>query len=292
VAVGIANRRDGSREIALAYEVRGDPSADRRVLLVAGGQQLVGWPTSLLDALTARGYAVAIFDNRDVGLSTHLDDVTADLKSIGSGTASAPYLVADLAADALAVLDALGWDTAIVLGVSLGGMIAQQIAIAAPQRVQALVSVMSTTGDRSIGRPRPGVMSQLVNAPPPEREAYLEHQRRTWRAIGSPAFPPDDADLRQRAAAAFDRAYDPRGVGRQFGAILGSPDRTSALRALRLPALVVHGSDDPLVDVSGGIATAHALAGSTLLVIPGMGHDLPAAIVPQLVDAVDAVVAR
>lgn len=291
-ASGRARHDSAGRPIELAFELYGDPAAGTRLLLIQGlGQQLVAWPPSLLAALTERGYAVAVYDNRDVGLSTHLDDLVADLKGIRNGTARAPYLVADLARDAIAVLDALDWQSAIVLGGSLGGMIAQQVAIDFPDRVRALVSVMSTTGDRSVGRPAPGLMSVLTAAPPAERAAYIDHVVRVARTIGSPAFPTPDAEQRERAAAAFDRAYDPRGTGRQFGAILSAPDRTPALRTLRIPALVVHGDADRLVDVSGGRATAAAVAGATLLVIAGMGHDLPEPVWPRVLDALDVVAA-
>lgn len=288
-----ARRTDAGRDLEFAYEMRGSDTAAKRLLLIHGlGQQLVGWPAGWLDALVERGYLVAVFDNRDVGLSTHLDDVRADLKGIGTGSAKAPYLVSDLAADAVAVLDALGWVTANVLGVSLGGMIAQQVAISAPERVRTLTSIMSTTGDRALGRPKPGTMSLLVAAAPAERAAHLDHQVAVWRAVGSPAYPASEDELRARAGAAFDRSYDPRGAGRQFGAILASPDRTAELREVRIPSLVVHGEDDPLVDVSGGKATAAALSVSgtaELLVLPGMGHDLPRQLWPVILDALDAV---
>ncbi|HVV31422.1 MAG TPA: alpha/beta fold hydrolase [Mycobacteriales bacterium] len=272
-------------DIRLVYEVHGDVERGRPLLLICGlGQQLVGWHPDLLAALVDRGHAVAIFDNRDVGLSTHLDGVPVDFKAIRSG-APAPYLVADMAADAHAVLTAVGWSSAHVAGGSLGGMIAQAVAIAVPERVRSLISVMSTTGDRAVGRPAPGMMSILVDAPPPEREAYLEHQVRIGRQLGSPVYPAPEQELRAAAARAYDRAFDPRGVGRQFGAILGSPDRTAALQALRVPALVIHGRADRLVDVSGAEATAAALH-ARLLVLDGMAHDLPRPLWPQLLQAI------
>lgn len=273
-------------DIALCYETHGDTASGVPLLLVHGlGQQLTGWRPDLLKALVEKEFTVAVFDNRDVGLSTHLDGVKADLKAIGSGAAQPPYLVADLAADALAVMDAVGWDSAHVAGVSMGGMIAQQVAIDAPRRVRSLTSVMSTTGDRAVGRPQPGTLSLLVTAPPPDREGYIAHQLATWRTIGSPGYPTPEMELREAAEIAFDRAFDPRGTGRQFGAILASPDRTEGLRGLRVPALVVHGEDDPLVDISGGKATAAAIPGARGMYFPGMGHDLPRQLWPQFINA-------
>jgi pimeloyl-ACP methyl ester carboxylesterase len=279
--------------VTLAYQVHGDPAAGVPLLMVSGlGQQLVAWHPALLAELVDRGYAVAVFDHRDVGLSTHLDELRVDLGAVRDGRSAPPYAMAELARDAEAVLDAVGWTAAHVLGVSMGGMVAQQLAIAAPSRVRSLCSIMSTTGDRDVGRPRPGTFRVLVESPPPEREAAAQHALTVARLIGSPGYPAPAEEVLARARVAFDRAFDPRGTGRQFAAILGSPDRTAALAGVRTPTLVVHGADDPLVDVSGGRATAAAIAGAELLVLAGMGHDLPRPLWPRILTELDALTRR
>lgn len=276
--------------VSLEYEIHGDPAGGRPLLLIAGlGQQLVIWPGALLRELAGRGYAVAVFDHRDVGRSTHLDGVRVDLAAIGSGRAAPPYTIADLAGDAVAVLDAAGWPAAHLLGISMGGMVAQQVALDHPERALSLTSVMSSTGSREVGRPTPGAFRAVLSAPPDGPEGAAEHALALARRIGSPRYPADPRDVRDRAVAAYRRGHDPRGVGRQFAAILGSPDRTGLLGRLRLPALVVHGAEDPLVDPSGGEATAAAIPGARLLILPGMGHDLPPQLWPELLDALDEV---
>lgn len=280
-------------DIEVSYEVVGDTGSGIPLLLVHGlGMQLVGWSPDLLDFLVERGYAVVVFDNRDVGLSTHLTDVRPDVLAAIHGTGTPPYLLADMAGDALAVLDAAGLPEVHVLGVSMGGMIAQQLAIDAPARVRSLTSIMSTTGDRSVGKARAEALPALLTPPPADRAGYLEHSVTTARTVGSPGFAFDEAGVRARAEASFDRAYDPMGTGRQLAAIGGSPDRTPGLRSLGMPALVVHGVDDPLVEISGGRATAAAIHGAQWLEIEGMGHDLPVEVWPRVLDALDAVVAR
>jgi pimeloyl-ACP methyl ester carboxylesterase len=275
-------------EVELEAAVRGELESGVPLLLICGlAQQLIMWPRRLLMMLGRRGYAVITFDNRDVGLSTHLHGRRSDLLSISNGTAPPPYRLSDMAADACAVLDAVGVESAHVLGVSMGGMIAQQMAIDAPTRVRSLISVMSTTGDRSVGRPEPGMLSLLMADPGATREEYAKHQLALSRAIGSRVHLQDEAEIRVAAGRAFDRAYDPRGVGRQFGAIQGSGDRTAALRLLEIPTLVIHGFQDPLVTPSGGEATAAAIPGARLLLVEEMGHDVPEPLWPSIFDAVE-----
>ena len=275
-------------EVELECAVRGELGSDRPLLLICGlGEQLINWPRRLLTMLGRRGYAVITFDNRDVGLSTHLHGRRSDLLGISNGTAPPPYRLSDMAADACAVLDAVAVESAHVLGDSMGGMIAQQMAIDAPARVRSLISVMSTTGDRAVGRPEPGMISLLMADPGATREEYTKHQLVLARSIGSRVHLRDESEIRVAAGRAFDRAYDPRGVGRQFGAIQGSGDWTAALRSLEIPTLVVHGVQDPLVAPSGGEATAAAIPGARLLLVDEMGHDLPEPLWPSIFDAVD-----
>jgi len=277
-------------EIDLAYETFGDPS-DPAVLLVMGlATQMLGWPDALCTGLAERGHHVIRFDNRDIGLSTHLSDApAADVMALMAGdTSSASYRLSDMAADAVGLLDALGIESAHVVGASMGGMIAQTVAIEHPERVRTLTSIMSTTGDPSVGAPTPAAMGALLAPPPTTRDGAIEGTVAAYRVIGSPAYPFDEAELRERAGIAYDRGHDPAGVSRQLAAILASGDRTAKLRELAVPTLVIHGDRDVLVQPSGGEATAAAIPGAEHVVIEGMGHDLPAALVPELVDRIAA----
>jgi pimeloyl-ACP methyl ester carboxylesterase len=227
------------------------------------------------------------FDNRDVGLSTHLHDAPAPdvLAALQGDFASASYRLEDMAEDAAGLLDALHLPAAHVVGASMGGMIAQTIAVAHPDRVLSLTSIMSTPGPR-IGPPRQGAMAALLAAPATSRQEAVESAVAAYRVIGSPGYPLDEAWLREVAGTAYDRGYDPQGVGRQLVAIKASGDRTEALRSLRVPTLVVHGEDDPLVQVEGGRATAAAVPDAELLTFPGMGHNLPRELWPPIVAAI------
>jgi pimeloyl-ACP methyl ester carboxylesterase len=193
-----------------------------------------------------------------------------------------------MAGDAAGLLDALGIESAHVLGVSMGGMIAQSLAIGHPTRVRTMISIMSTTGDRSVGQPSPEAIGALLVPPPADRDAAIDMSVKTWQVIGSPGFPFHEDRIRAGAAAAYDRAIHPAGVARQLVAILSSPDRTPALRGLDVPTLVVHGESDALVNPTGGKATADAVPGATLWTIPGMGHDLPIELFEEVADRVAA----
>jgi pimeloyl-ACP methyl ester carboxylesterase len=276
-----------SGDVTVYYETEGDP-AGLPLLLVAGlGAQLTWWPAGFRSALADRGFFVICYDNRDAGKSTWLDEAgPVDLLAVLAGTAAPPYLMSDLAADGVAVLDALGLSSAHVLGVSMGGMIAQGIAIEHPDRVRTLVSVMSTTGDPSIGQPRPDITERLLSPRPPDKAASVEQSVAMARAISSPAFGFDEEQTRVRMSADYDRGNHPDGAGRQIAAILISGDRTPALRGLNVPVLVIHGDADPMIDVSGGRATAAAIPGARLWVIPGLGHDLPPQLFDELADAI------
>jgi pimeloyl-ACP methyl ester carboxylesterase len=283
-----------SNGMTISYETLGDP-ADPALLLVMGlGAQLVDWPDEFCEMLVARGFHVIRFDNRDIGLSTWLDELgPPDLGAIFSGDrATVPYLLGDLAADTAGLLKELGVAKAHVVGASMGGMIAQQLVIDHPDLVASVCSIMSTTGDRTVGHPTPEAAAALMRPPAPDREGAIAGAVATSRVIGSPGFEIIEADLVRRAAAKYDRAFHPAGTQRQYAAIIASPDRTPALRTVTAPTLVVHGEADPLIDVSGGRATAAAIPGAELLVIPGMGHDLPRGVWSPIVDAITANAAR
>ena len=280
--------------IELAYERFGDP-ADPPLLLVMGlGTQMLGWPDDFCEGLAARGLSVVRFDNRDIGLSTHLHDAPApDMAAAMMGdTSAATYTLSDMAGDVAGLLDALGLESAHVVGASMGGMIAQMLAIEHPERVRTLTSIMSTTGDPSVGGPSQAALGVLLAPPARNRAEAIERTVASYRVIGSPGYEMDEPALRERAGRSFDRAFDPAGVGRQLLAVLASGDRTPRLRELRLPALVIHGADDPLVNVSGGRATAAAIPGAELVELDGMGHDLPRALWPRITDRIVALVER
>ena len=281
-------------EVELAYETFGDP-ADPALLLVMGlGMQLIHWDNELCDMFVERGFHVIRFDNRDVGRSTKIRGGPPPnlLAAFLGRTENAPYTLADMAGDAVGLLDHLGIDGAHVVGASMGGMIAQTMAIRHPERVLSLASIMSTTGSRRVGQPRLKTLGLLFRRAPAQRDAYIEHFVRVFRVIGSPGYPSDEDRLRQRAGRAFDRCYYPVGTGRQLMAISASGDRTAALRRVSAPTVVIHGRDDPLVPFSGGRATARAIPGARLVAIPGMGHDMPPPLWPRIIDAVAENAAR
>jgi len=233
---------------------------------------------------------VVRYDNRDVGLSSRIDAkggdfMTSFLAASQGQPVDAPYLLTDMAADAIGLLDHLGIDQAHVVGASMGGMIAQTIAIEHPDRVLTLTSIMSTTGEPGVGQPTPAAMERLIVAPPTDRNSAIEASVASTKVIGSPDHFDEDR-VRVRAAAAYDRAFSPAGTARQLIAILASGSRAEALRALKVPTLVIHGDVDALVTTSGGRRTADLVPGAELLIVEGMGHDLPLAMWPQIVEAI------
>ena len=274
--------------IELEYETFGDP-ADPAMLLVMGlGIQLLGWHEDFCAMLVERWFYVIRYDNRDVGLSTKIEGAPVpDLFALMAGnTSSVGYTVDDMAEDAAGLLDALGIEAAHAVGISMGGMIAQTLAINHPDRVLSLTSIMSTTGDNNVGQPRPEALPALISPAPSDREEFIEYQAGLFNLIGSPAYPTEPERLRALIGASFDRMHYPIGFMRQLAGVVASPDRTEALGSVRAPTLVIHGEDDPLIEVSGGEATAKAIPDAKLLKIPGMGHDLPVQLWPQLVEAI------
>jgi pimeloyl-ACP methyl ester carboxylesterase len=274
--------------VEIAYETFGDP-ADPTMLLIMGlGVQMLGWDEELCRMLAGRGYQVVRFDNRDVGHSTKVEggprpDVMA---AVAGDARSASYRLEDMAGDCVGLLDELGVERAHLVGASQGGMIAQTVAIRHPERAVSLISIMSTTGDRMVGQPHPEAIPALLTRPPADRDGFIHFVVGAWNVIGSPGFEVDEEALRARAGASYDRGIFPEGTARQLVAILASGDRTEALRRLDVPTTVIHGTDDILIDVSGGRATAAAIPGARLELIEGMGHDLPAALWPRFVDLI------
>src|SRR5512143_392627 len=270
-----------SNGIRIAYDEFGDTHATPMLLIMGLGAQMILWHDDFCATLAGRGYRVIRFDNRDVGESSWMDDLgMPDVVGVFTAVAthqpvSAPYLLRDMAADAAGLLAALDIERAHVVGASMGGMIAQTLALDAPARLRSLTSIMSSTGNPNLPQPRPEAMAVLLTPPPPDREGAIARGVEVFRTIGSPGFPFDEAEIRRLGALTYDRGFNPSGTARQLVAILASGDRTERLRALHLPALVIHGQDDPLVPFPAGEATAQAIPDATLLAIDGMGHDMP-----------------
>ena len=285
-------RTASSNGITIAYETFGDPGAVPILLVMGLGTQMIAWRDGFCAMLAERGHYVTRFDNRDIGLSTHLDDAKPGQPVTAFFGRTPAYLVPDMADDAAGLITELGVGSAHVVGVSMGGCISQSLTLAHPQLVRSLTSISSSTGSRRVGRPRFDVAARmLVRRPAANREEAVALSVATWRRIGSPVYPFDLTAIQAIAGEAYDRGYDPAGGARQFAAILGSPDRTAALGGVAVPTLVLHGEADPLIGVTGGAATAAAIPGARLVTYPGMGHDLPEALWPRFVDEISANVA-
>ena len=285
----------GPSHLDIAYEQHGNP-AHPTVLLVMGiAAQLVHWPPGFLQALVKRDLHVVRFDNRDSGRSTHLRAAPpANLPAALQGDlSSVSYTLSDMAADAVGLLDVLRVDAAHVVGASMGGAIAQTLAIEHPKRVLSLTSMMFTTGDPAVGQCHPATLKSVFGGPPAHtREEVVARAVRASGIVGSPAFPTDPADVAERAVLAYDRGHDEAAIARQAVATVASGDRTPRLRALDVPTLVLHGLADTLCDPSGGRATAAAIPGAELVLIEGMGHDIPPGLWERIADHVAAVVRR
>jgi pimeloyl-ACP methyl ester carboxylesterase len=284
----------GPSRIDIAYERLGDPHAPPVLLVMGLGAQLVAWPDGFLAELLAHNLHLIRFDNRDVGESTHLHDAPPPnfLAAMAGDTSSAAYTLSTMAADAAGLLDALDIESAHLVGASMGGFIAQTLAIEHPRRVRSLTSIMSTTGDRTVGQPHPEALALFAGPTPTTREGGIQRALNAFRVLGSPGFPADTDAISQRAGRSFDRAYDPLGMMRQAVAVIASGDRTPGLRSIDIPALVIHGAADKMCDVTGGRATAAAIPGAELLVIEGMGHDLPRALWSEMATRIATVVER
>jgi len=280
--------------IELCYQEMGDPAGEPLLLVMGLATQMIAWDETFCGLLADRGFRVVRFDNRDIGRSTKLKAAgvpgRADLMLGRRGRAA--YLLRDMAADTIGLMDHLEIDAAHVAGASMGGMIAQTTAIEHPERVHSLVSIMSTTGSRRVGRPSYRTFGILFGKPPRGRDATVERAVRTFRTIGSPGYPFEEERVRQIAGRSYDRGHHSPGVLRQLHAITASGDRTAALGRLEAPTLVIHGKSDPLVNPSGGRATAQAIPGARLKLVDGMGHDLPRSLWSELVEEIAANAAR
>ncbi len=271
----------------LCYETFGSDSDPPMLLIMGLGTQMLGWPDEFCEQLAERGFYVVRFDNRDVGRSTRIHGrPPTPGQLLRRRILPVLYTLSDMASDAAGLLRELGLAPAHIVGVSMGGMIAQTVAAQHPESVRSLVSIMSNTGNRWKGQPAFGIYRYLLRAAPTEREAYIDRTVRVFAAIGSHGLPQDRERVRDMVARSYDRGHDPAGPGRQLGAIVASGDRTAELARITAPTLVIHGSKDRMVAPSGGKATAQAIPGARLLVIEGMGHDLPEAAWPQLIPAI------
>lgn len=269
------------RGIELCYQTFGDPDDDPLLLVMGLGGPMTWWDAELCEDLARAGFFVIRFDNRDTGRSTILDARVSRatvVRAFAGTRVRAPYGLGDLADDAFGLLDHLGLESAHIVGVSMGGMIVQTMVLAHPGRVRSMTSIMSTTGKRTVGWQDPKVLPRLLAPTKPGRAAYIASNLAFTRIIGSPAYPPDEERERERASLTYDRGLHPAGVVRQMLAVLTQPNRGARLRGVRVPTLVVHGLADRMVHVSGGRATAAAIPGAELLLIDGMGHDLPPAL--------------
>ena len=280
--------------IELCYQEMGDPDGEPLLLVMGLATQMIAWSDELCELLAERGFRVVRFDNRDIGRSTKIEEagVPSKLDMVLGRRAGAPYLLRDMAADTFGLMDHLGIDSAHLVGASMGGMIVQTAAIERPRRVRSLTSIMSTTGSRRVGHPSYRTFGLLLGRPPREREAAIERVVRTFKTIGSPGYPFEEERIREIAGRSFDRGHSEAGIARQLHAITASGDRTPALRKLDLPALVIHGKSDVLVNPSGGRATAKAIPGARLKMVDGMGHDLPRPLWPDFVAEIAANAAR
>ena len=278
---------DVGRGVTLCYETFGDPD-DTPILLIMGlATQMIAWHEDFCERLAQRGFYVVRFDNRDIGRSTHFDFRPPTLgQMLRRRVDRRQYTLSDMAEDAASLLRELEIAPAHVVGASMGGMIGQMLAAEHPEVVRSLTSIMSTTGSRWHGQPALSVYRYLLRPPPRDRDGYIQRSAEVFGLVGSTGFPRDDQYVRERAARSYDRDADRAASGRQLGAVIASGDRTDELRRIIAPTLVVHGTADRLVRPSGGMATTSAIRGARLMLIEGMGHDLPSAAWPELLDAI------
>jgi pimeloyl-ACP methyl ester carboxylesterase len=280
--------------LELCYQEMGPADGEPLLLIMGLATQMIAWDESFCELLAERGFRVVRFDNRDIGRSTRLDSagVPPRVDMMLGRRGSAAYLLSDMAADTVGLMDHLGIESAHVVGASMGGMIAQTLAIEHSRRLRSLVSIMSNTGSRWTGMPSRKAMAVLLAKPPRSREEAIERSVRTFSVIGSPGYPFEEERLRRVVGRSYDRGHGAAGVVRQLHAVTASGDRTQALRQVRVPTTVIHGNRDVLVRPAGGRATARAIPGARLKMIDGMGHDLPRQLWPVFVEEIAATAAR
>ena len=287
--------------ITLEYDIHGPDGGEPTLLIMGLGAQMTRWPQAFVDVLAERGLRVIRFDNRDVGLSEKIEaggvpDLAKIMGALMQGQKpEVPYLLDDMAADAVGLLDALDIPRAHIVGASLGGMVAQLVAADYPQRVLSLTSIMSTTGNRELPPAKPEAIAVLNNRGPDPRtdlDGYLAHAVTGARTIGSPGYPADDAGVRERSLNDFRRSYYPVGFARQYAAAAASADRRPKIAGITAPTVVIHGDGDPLVPVEGGRDTAENIPGAELRIVAGMGHDFPPQLFSEIADGIMRAVER
>ncbi|EGB16563.1 alpha/beta hydrolase fold protein [Pseudodesulfovibrio mercurii] len=273
--------------IDIEYDTFGDGKDPALLLIMGGGSQMIYWEAGFCEMLAGRGYHVIRFDNRDIGLSTTFDEAgVPDMAAVMAGEPVTPaYTLEDMADDAAGLLDALGIDRAHVCGASVGGMIAQAVAYRHPARVLSLTCIMSSTGNPDLPKIADDVLAEVYKPVPAERGAFVAHQVAMWRKLWSPGFPFEEERLRRLLGEGFDRSYHPQGMARQGLAVVAHGYRPSAIASIEAPTLVIHGDRDPFMSLEGGRETARLIPGARLLVIEGMGHDLPTPVWPRIVEA-------
>lgn len=277
--------------VELEYDTFGDPAAEPLVLVMGLGTQMTAWPEPFCAALAGRGFHVVRFDNRDIGLSTLIEtEALPDLGAILTGdTSSAPYVLADLAADTVGLLDALAVPAAHLVGASMGGMIVQIIAGKYPQRTRSMVSIYSTSGRRGLPQGKPEALAMLGSVPENDtREARVQHGMKLRQIIGSPGYPTPEAEMRAFVEKNVDRRWYPEGSARQYLSIIASGDRVELLKTVKVPTLVLHGEDDPLLPVACGRDVAALVPGAKIETFPGWGHDFAPGMIPTVIDRIAA----
>jgi pimeloyl-ACP methyl ester carboxylesterase len=279
--------------INICYEIFGEASSEPLVLIMGLGGQMVQWDDAFCEQIAARGFRVIRFDNRDAGQSSKLTGgkpltLWEILKErFLNIPPSAPYTLQDMAEDTIALMDELGIRSAHIVGASMGGMIAQEIAITFPERVRSLISIMSTTGNPDLPQPSNEAVSLLMEPQPKSRKKFIARFKRNWKVLRGGRFPEDEALDRSRAERVFDRGLNPAGIDSQIRAVLASGSRKERLSKVKAPTLVIHGTSDPLVDLKAGQDTAASIPGAKLMIVQGMGHAIPIPIWPEIIDAID-----
>jgi len=278
----------GPSKIEMAYERFGDPSAPPVFLIMGGGAQMTAWPEGFCNELVKHGLQPIRFDNRDAGRSTHfINTPVPDFKAAMSGDFSTVYYsLSDMAADTVGLMDALEFESVHLVGASMGGMIAQTVAIEYPPRVRSLTSMMSSTGAKDVGQVDLSIFAEMGKPPYDDRDAFIKWRVKSLKVIGSPAYPLDEKSIAENAGRSWDRDHDSTALLLQSVAVLKSGDRTKDLHQLKIPTLVIHGKSDRMIDVSGGIATAAAIPGAELKLYEGLGHGIPPALWSEIANSI------
>ncbi len=277
-----------ANKIDICYDTFGERTNPPILLIMGLSEQMITWQEEFCEAIASQGYFVIRFDNRDVGLSTKIDDAPVpDLFALMQGEhVEIPYKLIDMAKDAIGLLDTLNIGKAHVCGVSMGGMIAQTMAIEFPERIRSLISIMSTTGNPDLPPSTPEATAAIMAPPESERAARIEQGVEMWKILEGGILPFDEQSTRERVGRSFDRSFYPLGTVRQFAAILGSGSRVEALKSVETPSLVIHGDADPLVPIEGGRDTANSIPGAKFVSIAGMGHNIPEDLAPQIISEI------